>query len=39
MKGAILTAIGVILASNGQLIWAWITNDNTFETKFEHYKT
>jgi hypothetical protein len=38
MKGVIFTMIGVILTSNGQLIWAWITND-TFSTDFQNYKT
>ena len=39
IKGVILTAIGVLLTANGQIIWAWITNDSNFHTKFKNYKT
>lgn len=39
LRGVILTGIGVLLTANGQLIWGWITNNNTFETNFHNYKT
>lgn len=39
IQGVIFTAIGVLLTANGQIIWAWVTNDETFHTKFRHYKT
>lgn len=39
IKGVLLTVLGVILTSNGQLIWAWITNDSSFHTTFKNYKT
>lgn len=39
VQGVIFTAIGVLLTANGQIIWAWVTNDETFHTKFRHYKT
>lgn len=39
IKGLVLTAIGVVLTSNGKLILAWITNDASFYTTFKHYKT
>lgn len=38
-KGVIFTGIGVFFTANGQLIWAWITNDDSFYTTFKHYKT
>lgn len=28
-----------MLTANGQMILAWITNDNTFDTSFKNYKT
>jgi drug/metabolite transporter (DMT)-like permease len=38
-RGIVLAGVGVLLTSNGQLIWAWITNDNTIHTTFKQYRT
>ena len=38
-KGVIVSFIGVLCVSNGQLITAWIYGSSDFPTKFQNYKT